>query len=230
MGEKLDLREKLRRYGPSYLKDSDLAALILGTGTSNEPLSALSEKVVSILDTYRGENVMEQLESLSGVRPSKAAALAAACELGRRYSGYSHKQILTAEDLLPYVMHYSDRKQEHFVCASFSGAHEIIAIRTVSIGLLNKTLVHPREVFADPIADRAAAVIVCHNHPSGDATPSDEDLQITWRLYEAGEILGIKLLDHVIISASGEYFSFVDRCVPLNKDEETSFGKAAARR
>ena len=222
MGEKLDLKEKLRRYGPSYLKDSDLAALILRTGTRDEPSSALAEKVIDILDKYRGENVMEHLENLSGVGPGRAAALAAACELGRRYSGYARKQIMTAADLLPYVLHYSDRKQEHFVCASFTGAHEIIAIRTVSVGLLNKTLVHPREVFADPIADRAAAVIVCHNHPSGDATPSDEDLQITWRLADAGEILGIKLLDHIIIAANGGYFSFVDKCIPLTKDDEDS--------
>ena len=214
------MREKLRRCGPSYLRDSDLAALILGTGTSEEPLGALAEKVVDILDTYRDGNVMERLERLSGVEPGKAAALAAACELGRRYSGYARKQVLAAEDLLPYVMHYSDRKQEHFVCASFSGAHEIIAIRTVSVGLLNKTLVHPREVFADPIADRAAAVIVCHNHPSGNAEPSEEDLHITWRLAEAGEILGINLLDHLIIAASGDYFSFVDNCVPLKKEGE----------
>ena len=212
------MKEKLKRYGPGYLKDSDLAALILGAGASNEPLMALSEKVVDILDTYRGENVMEQLESLSGVGPGKAAALAAACELGRRYSGYTRKQVMTAEDFLPYVLHYSDRKQEHFICASLSGAHEIIAVRTVSIGLLNKTLVHPREVFADPISDRAAAVIVCHNHPSGNAAPSDEDLQITWRLAESGAILGIKLLDHVIIAADGEYFSFVDNGISLKNE------------
>ena len=214
------MREKLRRYGPSYLRDSDLAALILGTGTSSEPLEALSRKAVSILDMYRGENVMKPLETLAGVGPGKAAALAAACELGRRYSGYTRKQVMSAEDLIPHVMHYSDRKQEHFICASFSGAHEIIAIRAVTVGLLNKTLVHPREVFADPIADRAAAVIVCHNHPSGNACPSEEDLQITWRLSEAGEILGIKLLDHVVIAATGDYFSFVDNGIPLKKDGE----------
>ena len=213
------MMEKLRRFGPNYLRDSDLAALILGTGTKEEPLASLSEKVVSLLDLCRGDNIMERLENLSGVGPSKAAALTAACELGRRYCGNGRKQIMTAEDLLPYILHYSDRKQEHFVCASFSGAHEIIATRTVSIGLLNKTLVHPREVFADPIADRAAAVIVCHNHPSGNVEPSEDDIQITWRLYEAGEILGIKLLDHIIIAKDGNYFSFMERGLPLKKRE-----------
>ena len=218
MGEKPDLRERLKRFGPNYMKDSDLAALILRTGTKEEPLLAISEKVVGILDSCKSENIMERLENLSGVGPGKAAALTAACELGRRYCGYSRKQITAAEDLLPYILHYSDRKQEHFICVSFSGAHEIIAIRTVSVGLLNKTLVHPREVFADPIADRAAAIIVCHNHPSGNVTPSEEDIQTTWRLSEAGEILGIKLLDHIIIAPDGKYFSFVEKGLSLKKE------------
>ena len=225
MGEKPDLREKLRRFGPNYLKDSDLAALILGTGTREVPLLSISERVVSILDSCRPENIMERLENLSGVGPGKAAALAAACELGRRYCGYGKKQIEEARDLIPFILHYSDRKQEHFVCVSFSGAHEIIAIRTVSVGLLNKTLVHPREVFADPIADRAAAVIVCHNHPSGNVSPSDEDIETTWRLFEAGEILGIRLLDHIITAADGSYFSFVEHGIPLKKEGDKERAK-----
>ncbi len=217
MGEKPNLREKLKRFGPAYLKDSDLAALILGTGTREASLFSISEKVVSILDSCNTENIMGQLENLNGVGPGKAAAMAAACELGRRYCGYSRKQITEAADLFPYLQHYSERKQEHFICASFSGAHEIIAIRTISIGLLNKTLVHPREVFADPIADRAASVIVCHNHPSGNVNPSEEDIETTWRLFEAGEILGIRLLDHIIIAQDGKYFSFVENGVSLKK-------------
>lgn len=219
MGEKPNLREKLKRYGPSHLNDCDLAALILGTGTKDESLSSLSKKVISLLDACDGENIMAQLEALNGVGPGKAAALAAACELGRRYSGRGKKQIAIAEDLIPHVLQYCEKKQEHFVCVSLTGAYEVIAVRTVSIGILNKTLVHPREVFADPIVDRAAAVIVCHNHPSGDVTPSEEDIETTWRLYDAGEILGIRLLDHIIIAAGGKFFSFSEELIPLKRED-----------
>ncbi len=215
MGEKPDLREKLKKFGPEYLKDSDLTALILRTGIKGCSLEDISEKVIHILDTGKPEKIMDMLENLNGVGPGKAASLVAACELGRRYCGFIRKKVSKAEDVFPYLCHYADKKQEHFICVSLSGAHEIIAIRTVSIGILNKTLVHPREVFADPIADRAAAIIVCHNHPSGNLAPSGEDLQITWRLSEAGNILGIQLLDHLIISPDGKFFSFVEECVPL---------------
>jgi DNA repair protein RadC len=115
----------------------------------------------------------------------------------------------------PLVRHYSDRKQEHFICLSLNGAHEVLAIRVVSIGILNKTIVHPREVFGDPISDRAAAIVVCHNHPSGQLEPSEEDIAITRRLSEAGELLGINLLDHLILSPRGGYYSFVESGISL---------------
>jgi DNA repair protein RadC len=103
----------------------------------------------------------------------------------------------------------ADRKQEHFLCISLNGAYEVIAVRTVSVGLVNKTQVHPREVFADPLTDRATAIIVAHNHPTGNLTPSKEDIAITRQLKSAGEILGIKLLDHIIFSHKG-YYSFME--------------------
>ncbi len=218
MAEKPDLREKLKKFGPGYLKDSDLTALILRTGTKGCRLQEISEKVIRVLDTSKPEKIMDMLENLNGVGPGKAASLAAACELGRRYCGFIRKKVSSAEDVFPYLRHYADKKQEHFICVSLSGAHEITAIRTVSVGILNRTLVHPREVFADPIADRAAAIIVCHNHPSGNLTPSEEDMQITWRLSEAGNILGIQLLDHLIIGPDGKFFSFVEGCIPIKKE------------
>jgi len=103
----------------------------------------------------------------------------------------------------------ADRKQEHFLCISLNGANEVIATRTISVGLVNKTQVHPREVFADPITDRASAIIIAHNHPTGGLAPSKEDIEITMRLKKAGETLGIKLLDHIIFSHKGHY-SFLE--------------------
>jgi DNA repair protein RadC len=112
--------------------------------------------------------------------------------------------------VLPLIRHLADRKQEHFVCVSLNGANEVIATRIVSVGLVNRTQVHPREVFADPITDRATAVIVAHNHPSGSLEPSREDLDITRQIKSAGEILGIKLLDHVVFNQKG-YYSFCEK-------------------
>ena len=119
-------------------------------------------------------------------------------------------KIETPVDVLPLVRHYGDRRQEHFLCISLNGANEVITTRIVSVGLVNKTQVHPREVFAEPITDRASAVILAHNHPSGNLAPSKEDLQITQQLKEAGETLGITVLDHIIFGQKGHY-SFLEQ-------------------
>ena len=107
-------------------------------------------------------------------------------------------------------MNYADRKQEHFICISINGANEVITTRVVTIGLVNKSQVHPREVFADPLTDRASAVIVAHNHPSGRLEPSAEDIELTKQLQESGKTLGIAILDHIIFNQKG-YFSFLEQ-------------------
>jgi DNA repair protein RadC len=113
-------------------------------------------------------------------------------------------------DVLPLIRHYTDRNKEHFICISINGANEVITTRVVSVGLVNKTQVHPREVFADPITDRASAIIMAHNHPSGGLMPSKEDLEITKQLKSTGEILGIKVLDHIIFNDKG-YYSLLEK-------------------
>ena len=141
--------------------------------------------------------------------PAKAALIAAAMEFARRRIRPEGLRISFPPDVLPLIRHYADRKQEHFICVSLNGANEVIASRVVSVGLVNKTQVHPREVFADAITDRASAVIVAHNHPSGSLEPSKEDIDITARLKSAGEILGIRLLDHIVFNQKG-YHSFLE--------------------
>ncbi len=116
-------------------------------------------------------------------------------------------KILEPNDAYHAVRHYADRRQERFICLSLNGAHEIIAARIVTMGLIDKTIVHPREVFSDPISDRASAVIVAHNHPSGQMIPSEEDDEITLRLQKAAKILGINFLDHLIFSEDS-YISY----------------------
>ena len=133
----------------------------------------------------------------------------AAFEFARRRIKADGAKIETPADLLPHVRHYADRKQEHFLCASINGANEIINIRVVSIGLIDRTPVHPREVFADALIDRAAAIIVAHNHPNGSLEPSANDLDVTKQLKGAGEVVGISLLDHIIFNRSS-YFSLLE--------------------
>jgi DNA repair protein RadC len=134
----------------------------------------------------------------------------ASFELARRYFGKKDVKITFPSDVLPFVRDISDKRQEHFVCLALNGANEVIGNRVVTVGLLNSNQVHPREVFSDPIVDRAAAIILVHNHPSGDTEPSQEDVAITKRLVEAGELLGIKIHDHVIVSKNG-YTSMKER-------------------
>lgn len=212
---KIDLRERIRQLGPTNLGDTELIALILRTGTSSTPLMELAGQVSKGMETARPEAVYETLCSMEGMGPTKATTVMAAMELGRRYAGYQSRKVHTAADVYPVIQHFSDRKQEQFICVSLNGAHEVIAVRVVSVGILNRTIVHPREVFGDPITDRAAAIIVAHNHPSGQLEPSEEDRNITRRLAEAGELLGIHLLDHLILSPRGGYFSFTEAGLAL---------------
>ena len=212
---KPDIRERIRMMGAEQLSDQELVALALRTGSRDAPVMRLAFRVTQALDTGRPEAMFEILRSLEGMGDTKAGAVLAALELGRRYSGTVNRKVQSAKDVFPLVQHYADRRQEYFICVSLNGAHEVLAVRVVSIGILNKTIVHPREVFGDPLSDRAAAVIVCHNHPSGQLEPSEEDRAITRRLYTAGQLLGIGLLDHLILSPRGGYFSFIESGVPF---------------
>jgi DNA repair protein RadC len=203
------IRERLAREGPASLSDADLLAALLGTGIRGKGVHELAGEVLALLDSGRGIPEADALGRLAGIGKAKASAVCAALELGRRLYGVRERKIASPGDVWPIVAHWSDRKQERFICCSLNGAHELIAARVVSVGLVNRTVVHPREVYADPITDRACAIIVAHNHPSGRLEPSPEDREITCRLKEAADTLGIALLDHVIFSSSG-YFSFVE--------------------
>jgi DNA repair protein RadC len=138
---------------------------------------------------------------------AKAAQILSAFELARRHLLKDSVKITVAQDILPLVADIIGKQQEYFVCISLNGANEVIEKRVVTIGLLDKSPVHPREVFADVIADRAAAVIFVHNHPSGDLQPSEADRQTHEQLTEAGKILGLRVLDHLIVTRKG-HFSF----------------------
>jgi DNA repair protein RadC len=202
-------REKLLRQGAAALSDQELLAVLLGKGTPGMDVMKLAGKLARVIDE-KGLNVRaEDLTAYEGVGEAKAALILAAIEFARRRIKPEGAKIVTPADLLPHVRHYADRKQEHFLCASINGANEILNIRVVSIGLIDRTPVHPREVFADALSDRASAIIVAHNHPAGGVEPSAADVEVTGQLKAAGSVVGIALLDHIIFNRS-EYFSFLE--------------------
>lgn len=202
-------REKLLNKGPDVLSDLELLAILIGSGNSAADVMTLAGRLLKVIDNGGGMPVLDDLKAVPGIGPAKAAVIAASLEFARRRIRPEGVKITRPTDILPLVRHMADRKQEHFICVSLNGANEVIATRIVSVGLVNRTQVHPREVYADPITDRAAAVIVAHNHPSGNLTPSPEDASITGQLKAAGEVLGIQLLDHIIFSDRG-YHSFLE--------------------
>lgn len=203
-------REKLLHKGAPALSDQELLAVLLGKGTASMDVMTLAAKLARLIDEKGLEVKADDLTQFDGVGDAKAALILAAIEFARRHIKPEGSKIGTPADLLPHVRHYADRKQEHFLCATINGANEILNIRVVSIGLIDRSPVHPREVFADALADRAAAIIVAHNHPSGAVEPSHSDISITAQLRAAGEVLGIALLDHIIFNRTG-YFSFLEK-------------------
>ncbi|MCL1931644.1 MAG: DNA repair protein RadC [Treponema sp.] len=193
-------RERLIAKGPAALSDADLLAVLLNTGIKGKNVSELARDLLGLLDRSREIPPITELSKLAGMGDTKACAVAAMLEFGRRHWGATGSTVKYPEEIFSLVRHNADRKQERFISLSLNGAHEVLAVRVVTVGLVNRTIVHPREVFADLIQDRAAAFAVAHNHPSGKITPSPEDDEITSRLLRASEILGLHFLDHIIFS------------------------------
>ena len=200
-------REKLRERGAPALTDEELVAAILGRGIEGVDIVTMSRNVARLIRKHKENLSVEHLTSVPGMGLAKAAQILSAFELARRYLLKDTIKIKSAKDILPMVADITNKQQEYFVCISLNGANEVIEKRIVTIGLVNSSQIHPREVFADVIADRAAAVIFAHNHPSGDPKPSDVDAKTHKQLTEAGKILGLQILDHIIVTKKG-YFSF----------------------
>jgi DNA repair protein RadC len=205
----LDIRERMVRFGSGSISNLDLVVAILGTGIPGKPVRKLAKEVLDQVTQSTHSFDLNKLMVIAGMGEAKSCAVAAAIELGRRIFSTRGTRITMPKDAYPLLIHFADVRQEHFIVISLNGGHEVNAVREITKGLINKTVVHPREVFADPITDRACAVIVAHNHPSGNLEPSEEDLEITRRLRQSGDILGIPMLDHLVFSEAG-YFSFVE--------------------
>jgi DNA repair protein RadC len=200
-------REKLKERGSEALSDPELIAVILGSGNKGQDVMTLSAKIAKLIADKKGNLLMEDLINIDGVGLAKACQVLSGFELARRHILKDRLTITEPKHVLPLLSDIVNKQQEYFVCISLNGANEIIEKRLITVGLLNNCQVHPREVFADVITDRAASVIFAHNHPSGELNPSRSDLEIQEQLVHAGKILGINIIDHIIISKRG-YYSF----------------------
>lgn len=198
-------REKIRKKGASCLSSQELIAAVLGSGGPGRDVRVLAREIAGLIGEEPDLVGYEDLAGIKGMGSAKSSQILACLELGRRYYSTSGRKprINQPEDVLPHVSFLSGKRQEHFIAITLNGANEIIETRTITMGLLNHSLVHPREVFADAITDRAASIICVHNHPSGTLDPSSQDIAITRQLAEAGSVVGIRLLDHLIVTDSG---------------------------
>jgi DNA repair protein RadC len=204
-------REQILEEGAESLSDRELLAAVLGTGCLGTPVTGLAEVLLrdGSLESLARSSPRE-LRRVRGLGTARACQLLAAFEVGRRAFGRAcavEHPIRTPQDLLPLVQHYASARKEHFLAVLLNTRHLPINVEIVSVGSLNASIVHPREVFRPAIVAAAASVILVHNHPSGDTTPSEDDLEITQRLCRVGEMAGIEVLDHIILG-TGNPFSF----------------------
>jgi len=199
-------RERLLKHGIEALSAQEILALILGRGIKDESVLVTAQKLLSTFGNLKNIAAasMEELTKTKGIGPAKAAQIKAAFELSKRLEDSSDKDrkttVKSPEDAIKSVKNQlKGKKKEHFLVLSLDTRNHLINTQTISIGSLDSSIVHPREVFKEAISSTAASVIFAHNHPSGDPTPSEDDIKLTKRLVEAGEILGIEVLDHIII-------------------------------
>lgn len=209
--------EKMRGIGIKSLSNAELLAILLGSGTKRKSAIRLAEEILSIDKLgvkYLPEISVDELEKINGIKSVKAGRIIAAIELGQRiakYDDFDKNFIMSTNDVVSRFMEpMRYLKKEYFNCLMLNAKGMILQEDNISIGDLSSSIVHPREAFSGAVGRNAAAVIFVHNHPSGDPEPSPEDINTTNRLSEAGRILGITVLDHVIIG-DGVYSSFKER-------------------
>lgn len=209
-------RERLVKYGAEVLSDAELLAIILRVGTAECSAVGLAHQILAKFEGLRGiaTSSVEDLSKVKGLGLAKGAQIKAMVELGRRLAasvGNSRAKVQNAHDaaaiLAPALR---DEPQEHFKALLLNTRHEVLKIRSVTIGGLDSSIIEPRDLFREAMSANSAAIIVAHNHPSGDPTPSREDITVTRRLCEAGRLLGIEVLDHLVIG-DGRWVSLKER-------------------
>ena len=209
-------RERLQRFGPEALSAQELLALVVGRGIPKKSVMNIAQELITKFGNVKaiGQATIEELSQIKGIGLAKAAQIKASFELGRREELEPELKSFDIKDPEAVVKairaSIKDKAKEHFKLILLNPRNKIIGISTISIGTLNTSLVHPREVFKDAIMHSAASVVLANNHPSGDPEPSEDDITITKRLMEAGKILGIEVMDHIIIAKNG-FLSFKEK-------------------
>ncbi len=216
-------RERLAKLGAEVLSIQELLVIVLGRGVKGESVMNTAQKIVSKFGTLEAlqEASLEDIQEIKGIGPAKACQLKACLELSKRLdkpiqidkNKKKNQKLTCAKEVYGALRKkIGGLKKENFVVVSIDTRNKIIAVDTVFVGTLNSSLVHPREIFEAAIRRHAAIIVAAHNHPSGDPEPSDEDIKVTKLLIEAGKMMGIEMLDHLIIG-KGKYFSFRDNFV-----------------
>ena len=206
-------REKLLKKGESSLKDYELMSILLGTGIKGKDVISLSKELIKLIDNSIDTLSLEKLLGIHGLGKAKACQIVSAIELSKRFLVKNNTiKITSSKQVYEELKKYYNKQQEYFLSLYLDGANHLIDTKVITIGTLNQSLVHPREVFSYAIEKRCASIIVAHNHPSGILKPSSEDIKITQRLEESGKLLGIELLDHVIFTKEG-FYSFQEEGV-----------------
>lgn len=197
-------REKMEKYGPGRLSDAELLAILLRTGTKDLNVLKLAQKVLQKFEKEKFVDVsIDDLKDIHGLGIVKSCEILACFELGRRMLKEKKSSILLSpKDVWERMEDIRASKKEHFVVFYLDSRNQEIQREIISVGTLNESLVHPREVFENAIKNNASSIIIAHNHPSGDLEPSQSDVEITQKLIHAGKILDIKIIDHIIVSNS----------------------------
>jgi len=203
-------REKFKKYGSSFLDNSELLAILLGSGVAGKNVSEVSKSILKKYESGLVDTNYKELMRERGIGEVKAIQLHCAFELSKRLlkTDDTKPLIQSVADLEPLLRPFKTEKKEHLIAFYLSATNHLLAQETISIGTVEANLIHPREVFAPAFEYRATAVIIAHNHPFGDSKPSKEDIEITKKIVEAGEVLGIKLIDHIIVSQAENYSFF----------------------
>ncbi len=209
-------RERLQRFGPEALSAQELLALVIGRGIPKKSVLNIAQELLARFGNIKAisQATIEELSEIKGIGLAKAAQIKACFELGRREDlepEFKNYDIKDPEAVVKAIRtSIKDKAKEHFKLILLNPRNKIIGISTISIGTLNASLVHPREVFKDAIVHSAASVVLAHNHPSGDPEPSEDDLKITQKLVDSGKILGMEVIDHIIIGKNN-FCSFKER-------------------
>lgn len=193
-------REKLLARGVSALSSEELLQVIIGSGVQGHDVVKISKELLKLLEANNGKLTLDEISAIKGVSTATTSKLLASLEVANRFTKTGTK-IREIEDVAMILSDIRNKKQEHFVVLTLDGADRLIDRHIVSIGTVNASLIHPRDVFTLALQDNAASIIVAHNHPGGALEPSSADIDVTGRLRDAGKLLGIAMQSHVIITS-----------------------------